>query len=116
MWTLQNAAILFALAALGGVTMLVIRTRGQNPPTWLALGHGLIALAGVGILGYLHQTASPPSPAGWALVVFLLAAAGGATLFLGFQLRGKLLPIPLILGHGLIAATGFALLLTALFR
>jgi hypothetical protein len=116
MWTLQNAAILIALAALGGVTMLVIRLRGQNPPTWLALGHGLIALSGVGILGYLYQTASLPALANWALLVFLLAAAGGATLFLGFHLRGKLLPIALILGHGLIAATGFGLLLTALLR
>ena len=116
MATLQNAAILIALAALGGITMLVIRLRGTNPPTWLALGHGAIALTGVGILGYLYQTSSLPHLANWALLIFLLAAAGGATLFLGFQVRGKLLPIALILGHGLIAATGLGLLLTALMK
>jgi hypothetical protein len=46
-----------------------------------------------------------------ALVILILAALGGATLFLGFHLRNKPLPMPFVIGHGLIAATGFALLL-----
>jgi hypothetical protein len=45
----------------------------------------------------------------------VLAALGGATLFLGFHLRQRALPIPLVIGHGLLAVTGFVLLLIALF-
>ena len=116
MWTLQNAAILFVLAALGGLTMLVIRLRGSNPPTWLAIGHGVIALSGVAILGHLYEYSMMPQYANWALLVFLGAALGGAFLFFTYQIRGRLLPIPIICAHGLIAATGLGLLLTALFR
>ena len=116
MWTLQNAAILFVLAALGGITILIIRLRGANPPTWLAIGHGTIALTGVAILGHLYEYSVMPLYANWALLVFLGAALGGAFLFFTYQIRGRLLPVPVIIGHGLFAATGLGLLLTALYR
>ena len=116
MWTLQNAAILFALAAVGGITMLVIRLRGTPfPPTWLAIGHGFIALSGLVILGNAYLIASLPSLANWALLLFLIAAAGGATLFFGFHMRSRPLPIPFVLGHGLLAATGLILLVLAIY-
>lgn len=113
---MNTAACLFVLAALGGITMLVMRFRGADrPPTWLALGHGIIALCGVATLAFTYMQTALPTYATWALVVFSLAALGGATVFVGFHLRGRPLPILLIFGHGLVAATGVGLLLYAIF-
>ena len=113
---MQAAAIVLAVAALGGLTLAVIRLRGApQPPTWMALGHGAVAVTGVGILIYVAATTGVPWLAQVALGIFVLAALGGAVLFLGFHLAGKPLPIPLVIGHGLIAATGYALLLASLF-
>jgi hypothetical protein len=51
-----------------------------------------------------------------SLGIFILAALGGATLFLGFHMRNKSLPVPLVFSHGLIAATGLVLLLVSYFQ
>jgi hypothetical protein len=111
-----SAAIVLGLAALGGLTLAGIRISGApRPPTWLAVGHGLVAATGVGLLIYAAVTTGLPTFAQIALGVFVLAALGGATLFLGFHLREKALPIPLVIGHGLVAVTGYALLLMSIF-
>jgi hypothetical protein len=110
------AAILFVLAALGGITMLALRLRGmERPPLVLAVGHGIIALSGIVALGYAYSQAELPASAKWALAVFILAAFGGATLFVGFHLRNRPLPIPFVIAHGVIAATGLGLLLYAIY-
>jgi len=82
----------------------------------MALGHGAVAATGVGLLIYAAVSPGIPTLAQVALGIFILAALGGATLFLGFHMRGKALPIPLVLGHGLIAATGLVLLLLSYFQ
>jgi hypothetical protein len=113
---MQLVAIVLGLAALGGATLAVIRLRGAPwPPVWMALGHGAVAATGVGILIYAAVTTGIPVLAQAALGIFVLAALGGAALFLGFHLRSKPLPIPLVIGHGLIAATGYVLLLLSYF-
>lgn len=112
---MQWAAILLGLAALGGLTLAGIRLSGApRPPTWMALGHGAIAATGLGVLIYAAAVSGIPGLAQVALGVLVLAAMGGATLFLGFHLREQPLPIPLVLGHGLMAATGYVLLLVSL--
>ena len=114
---MQAAVIVLALAAVGGLTLAVIRLRGAPwPPTWMALGHGAVAATGVGLLIYAAVSPGIPTLAQVALGIFILAALGGATLFLGFHMRGKALPIPLVLGHGLIAATGLVILLLSYFQ
>ena len=114
---MTTAAVLFGLAALGGIILAGIRLGGKPyPPMWLAVGHGLIAAIALGVLAYTAATTGVPSLAQVALGVFVLAALGGATLSFGFHLRGRALPIPLVIGHGLIAATGFVLLLVSLAR
>src|SRR5687768_2242609 len=114
---MQTAAFVLALAAIGGLTLAVIRFRGAPwPPMWLALGHGAVAATGVALL--IYAAMSPvgiPRLAQVALGIFLLAALGGAVLFFGFHMRRKELPIPFVLGHGLIAATGLLLLLLSAF-
>src|SRR4051812_21854982 len=114
---MQLAAILFGLAALGGLTMAGIRASGTpRPPTWLALGHGAIAASGLGTLIYAAATQSLPIAALISLGCFVLAALGGATIFVLFHLREKALPIPLVIGHGVIAVTAFVLLLLGIFQ
>jgi hypothetical protein len=113
---MQAAAVILLLAAIGGLTLAVIRLRGAPwPPLWMALGHGVVAATGVGWLIYVAATQGIPIMAQIALGIFVLAALGGAVLLLGFHLRSKPLPVPFVLGHGLIAATGYILLLLTLF-
>jgi hypothetical protein len=104
------AAILFSLTALGGAVLASFPLRGLGrPPTWLALGHGLVAVCSFVALFYTAASGLA-GLAQAALAVLLLAAIGGATLFLGFHLRAKPLPLVLVVGHGLLALTGVALL------
>src|SRR5215469_13882011 len=72
------ALVLFALAALGGVTMAVIRFRGADrPPTGLALLHGALAAAGIIVLIVALLNTTTPAQARTALVVFIIAALVG---------------------------------------
>ena len=50
-----------------------------------------------------------------ALGIFVVAALGGAALFAMFHSKGRPLPVPLMLGHGLIALIGLGLLLYELY-
>jgi hypothetical protein len=113
---MQLAAILLSLAALGGIAMVVIRLKGDPlPPIGLATAHGTIAGIGVLVLAYNAYDPGIPQYAQYALGIFVLAALGGATLFMMFHLKGRPLPIPLMLGHGLIALAGLGLLLYTLY-
>jgi hypothetical protein len=103
------AALCFALGILGGATMLFYRvTRRKNPP------HGLAALHGTAILaGFVTLTMAVGGGAGGpalaALISFAFTGAGGVML-LASDLRGKLLPVTLILVHALLALTSFLFL------
>ena len=109
---MQAALIVLALAALGGLTVAVMRLSGAPyPPLWMALGHGVVAATGLGLLIYAAIDPGLPPKGQIALGIFILAALGGATMFLGFHLRKRPLPIPLVIGHGLIAVCGYVLLL-----
>jgi hypothetical protein len=102
---------LLAIAALGGAMIAVLRLRGTPyPPLGLAIGHGLVAVSGLACLAYAVATTSLGGIAKIALGVLVLAALGGATMFFGFHMRNKPLPIAFVIGHGLIALAGFALL------
>lgn len=117
MTTLSIAAILLVLAALGGLTMVAIRlTKNVNPPTVLAVGHGLIAAGGLLTLIYTAMTTAIPDYARWSIYVFIAAALGGLAMFLLFHRQGRLLPIPIMLGHGLLGISGIAMLLMAIYR
>ena len=113
---MDAAVVVLGLAALGGIALAGFRFYGQpRPPTWMAVGHGLVAATGLILLIYAAATTTIPQLAQIALGVLVLAALGGATLFIGFHLREKELPIPLVLGHGLIAMAGYGMLLVGWF-
>ena len=114
---MQWALPVLAVAALGGLVLAGIRLSGTpRPPIWMALGHGAIAATGLGLLIYAAVTGNLPVMAQVALGLFVLAAMGGVTLFIGFHLRERPLPIPLVIAHGLIAIAGVILLLIAFLR
>jgi hypothetical protein len=43
---LMESIVLFVLAALGGLTLIIRDLSGKSLPRWLAIGHGLVAIAG----------------------------------------------------------------------
>ena len=111
---LQTACALFVLAALGGLAMAGIRFSGQrNPPVWLAMAHGGLAVAGVALLAFAVFATTVPATAMWSLVLFLVAAAGGTVLFLAYEWDRKLLPTWLVLVHAVVAVVAFLLLVVA---
>src|ERR1700674_4531028 len=103
---MEVAAVVLGLAALGGLTLAAIRLSGTpRPPTWMALGHGAVAASGLILLGYAAVMSGIPGLAQIALGVLVLAAGGGATIFLGFHFRQRPLPIPFVIGPTLLALT-----------
>ena len=114
---LQTACALFVLAALGGLAMAGIRFSGnRNPPVWLAMGHGGLAVAGVALLAFAVIAGSAPVAALWSLVVLLVAAAGGTVLFRSYEWTRELLPVWLVLVHAMVAVLGFLMLVVAVLE
>ena len=106
------AIVLFALAAVGGLVMAFQVFRGaERPWSWLAMGHGFLAAAGLTLLIWATAYAGVPQLVNVGIVVLVLAALGGATLALKYHV--KLLPLsrPLVLGHAALAVLGFVLVL-----
>lgn len=113
---LRTATILLAITALGGVLMAGIRFGARhNPPAWVAMVHGLLAASGLTLLLYAICTTTVPPLATIALLLFLLAARGGAVMSLAYKWRQILIPAWLVVAHALLAVTGFVALLVAAF-
>lgn len=113
---LLTSFILFAITAFLGISMAGIRERVRgNPPAWLTMTHGLPAAAGLTLLLYATFAFGVPRLAIAALILFLIAAGGGAALNLVYQQRGQLLPRWLMYLHLLLAVSGFVLLAIVVF-
>ncbi|HEX6636302.1 MAG TPA: hypothetical protein VF033_01495 [Steroidobacteraceae bacterium] len=110
---IQLSLILFAVAALGGLTMAIMHFRGYSPPkTALAVLHGLFAASGlVVLLLALIKTGFGGKP-GIALGLLVVAALGGFVL-VSYHAKNQKLPSGLVAGHALIAVAGFLTLLLA---
>ena len=108
---MTTALVLFAVAALGGLVMAVMRFGGRElPPLGLAIVHGLFAAAGlvaliVALVGQGFSTAATI-----ALVGFVGAALGGFYLF-SLHMKRQALPVPYVVVHGLFAVASFVVLL-----
>jgi hypothetical protein len=109
------AAVLLAVAALGGVVMAAMRFGGRElPPMALAIIHGLFAASGLVALILFVVNSAAPTLALVSLVGFVIAALGGFMLF-AHHLRGKALPSNYVVVHGAGAVVSFVLLLAAIF-
>jgi len=111
---MKTACFLLAIAAVGGVVMAAMRFSGKpQPPAWLAMLHGFLAGAAVTLLLYAYFTVGLPALAAWALLLFLVAAAGGVYLNLNYHAKMLALPKGLIVGHAGLAVVGFLMLVLA---
>jgi hypothetical protein len=106
------ALVLFAIAALGGLILAVLRLRGRaDLPLGLAVVHGLVAAAGlVALIVAIAGATAAGGLAKGALVLFIIAALGGFALITS-HLRTKNVPIPLMIVHAVVAVVAFVLLL-----
>lgn len=114
---MQTATGLLAASAAGGLVMAAIRFNGKpQPPIWLAMLHGFLSAAALTLLTYACFTVGLPGMAQLALLLFFVAAAGGA--FMNLNFHWKLLPLPkwLVLVHAGIAICGFLLLVIATWK
>jgi hypothetical protein len=109
------AVVLFALAALLGITLAVKHLKNKDAPISLALVHGLAAALGLVLLIVAVVQMSSAGLAGVALAIFVIAALGGFVLF-AMHLMKKSLPRGLIFLHGLAAVVAFVVLLVFLLN
>lgn len=94
--------------------MAGIRFAGKrNPPTALAMLHGLLAAAALTLLIYAAATIGLPSLAIVAIILFVLAAAGGLLLNLYYHWKQIILPQGIVVVHAVVAVVGFVLLVIA---
>lgn len=113
---MRMAVLLLAIAAVGGLAMAGVRfARKVNPPAWLSMLHGFLVAAAITLLATAAFFEGIPRSAQIALVLFVLAAAGGVVLNLGYQWKQRLLPGTLVVGHAVLAVAGFVLLALAAF-
>lgn len=106
------ALVLLAIGALGGIVMAIIRlSRNSNPPTWLAMLHGLLAASGVTLLLYAAFAVGLPTLADIGLAFLLVAALGGLVLNLRYHWQQQLLSSGLMVTHAILAVIGFVLVL-----
>ncbi len=100
---------LFAVAAVFGVINVVRIVAADRAPRATVYVHGLFAAAALVLLviySVLHSSAAPIV----ALILFIIAALGGFTLF-GIDVATKKPPKWLGFVHGAVAVTGFVFLL-----
>jgi hypothetical protein len=103
---------LFALGALIGMYLLALVLQKKETPKFVAIIHGAFVAAAL-VLLIDYATHEGPKPIE-SIVLFIVAALGGLTLFIR-DMSGKTLPKWLAIGHGLIAVTGFIFLLVFAF-
>jgi hypothetical protein len=108
------AAILFGIAAAGGVLLLLLRLKGGNPPLPLAMLHGLLAASGLVALVIAIVSTKAGGLAWFTLGLFVLAAGLGFAM-VRQHLKGRVIPIAFVIVHALTAVFAYSLLLVNVF-
>lgn len=110
---LYTIIALFALAAILGLILISYVLKGKETPKGVMIVHGLFAaVALVLLLSYVFG--DKPGPVESA-VLFVIAALGGF-IMMARDVTGKSIPKWLAVVHGLLAVTGFVLLLVFAFN
>jgi hypothetical protein len=100
---------LFALAAVFGLLLVKNLLATGKTPRGVVYTHGLFAASGL-VLLLVKALQHPAQSLTTSLVFFVIAALGGFFLFFR-DLAGRSRPIWLAIVHGLLAVTGFIILL-----
>ncbi len=104
--------ILFALSAVFGLVILKNWLTGGSTSKTIVYGHGLLAAAAlVSLVIYILKNDSTPLRV--SLTLFVVAAMAGFYMF-ARDLKGKFSPVWLAVIHGLVAVSGFTVLLLQL--
>jgi hypothetical protein len=110
---LLSALIVFALGALGGLTLAgVYVLQGRLAPWALSLLHAALGAVGLLLLIYAALTSGISGAALAALLILVIAALGGFYLA-SIHLRGKVAEKSIIFIHAGVAVIGFLTLLAA---
>lgn len=102
---------LFALGAIIGMYLLSLALQKKHTPKLAALFHGVFVAAAL-VLLIIYSSEHPGLLE--TLVIFVIAALGGAVLIMR-DLSRKPLPKSLAIGHGLVSVAGFIFLLATAF-
>ncbi len=106
------AITLFALAAVGGIIMVIIKMSGNDTPLLLAVGHGVLAAAGLVLLILVSVQSPGNTLMNISLLLFVLTTAGGFLLF-SYYIRKRPLPNALIAVHAFAAIVSYIALVIA---
>ena len=109
---LNIAAVVFAIAALGGIVLAAHVLRGRFAPWALSLLHAALGAAGL-VLVLVAVLGGARGNAALALGLLVLAALGGF-LLASFHYRKQLPPKAIVVVHAVVAVAGFGVLLAAL--
>src|SRR5687768_15272780 len=100
---------LFAVAAIIGVIILKNWLTSSNTSRTVIYAHGVFAAIAL-VLLLIHVLNNPDTSLKASLALFVVAALAGFYMF--FQdLKGKMSPMWMAYTHGLVAVTGFLVLL-----
>ena len=105
---IYTSVAFFALAAVMGMILLSFVLRGKETPKAVVFTHGPLAVIGL-VLLIIYTVKQPPGPVE-AIVLFIIAAAGGI-IMVWRDLTRRSVPKWLAILHGLLAVSGFVFLL-----
>lgn len=105
--------VLFALAAVLGVTIITKWFSGKGASKAVIYSHGVVAVAGFLLLIYYAVQNQHNFPK-VSIILFAIAAVAGLYMFTGDQ-KGKPHPMAIAVTHALVAVIGFVTLLYFVF-
>jgi hypothetical protein len=106
---LITTLVIFALAAVLGLTVAVQILKRRPTSKAVALTHGAFGAAGL-VLLIIQAAKTPQRLLTTAIVLFVVAALGGAVVFVN-DLRNKPGPVGLVVVHALVAVAAVVLVL-----
>jgi hypothetical protein len=109
---IYTAIALFSVAAMLGLYLLTLVLQKKETPKAIAIFHGLFAASALVLL--IFYTLKTGSNFYLSITLFVIAALGGLVLFTR-DITGKPLPKALAILHGLLAVSGFVVLLICVF-
>ena len=113
---LLSALVVFAIGALGGLTLAAVYVlQGKLAPWPLSLLHAALGAVGLLLLIYAALTNGISGAALAALLILLVAALGGFYLA-SIHLRGQVARKPVVFIHAGVAVIGFLTLLGAVLN